>query len=378
PTMVRLKEELETLNLFIERLTVLRKELSESQELMWVRHKGKLFRRLSKLGDQLFALRKEKMETMARLYEEAVDNFVSTNFPNNVPKGPHKNLIREIQRLQAISRVLMHSDVYRRTRLKLSACWDRIRESEKEKKAEDEQNRVKYAENLAPFLEKVETLDKEFQEGKKDVAACHEEMKKIERESQSKELGFREKKELKQRLFQMKRVIDQRLEKEREAAQKQHQLNEEKRKETFDKFCQKVEEVIQKGEQLDEQKEVLEQEVGTLKLTKTEKLFVQRLMNQLKEKIISQHEAALLQLPDDQKQALDQLKTLLDEKQEWRQQIKSEVDALKKLNSGSGLDFEKAIEIRQLLDEEEHKLITIDEAIADIEQRISTIKQNHR
>ncbi len=93
---------------------------------------------------------------------------------------------------------------------------------------------------------------------------------------------------------------------------------------------------------------------------------------------------ALLHLIEEKKEkialsASDELITIravFDQKKKRRQSLKNHIDNLNKQLSCSGLDFEKAMNYRDLIDAEKQKLKSLDESIEQLENKIADLESN--
>ena len=311
----QIQRELNLLNALASRLTALRKEVMKTE--MRLRFKTKFLKQLSELGDQIFPKRKEFIEKVSSEFEKDIDSFVETHFrEGQVVGAPYYVLREEIKALQGMAKVFsLNSAIFTQTRLKLSKCWDQIRELEKEHK------KVLSEKRQAFFLQKREKEEKV------------RELEEAEREK-----------------FRLKR-------------QKIGQLKEQ------------IEVLLKEGEQMEldsfaSRAEKLKGEIENLEASKPEKQQLERLYRPLKDLLAEKKEEALLNLSEDDKKALENLYLVLEQKKERRKKIKDQLEIYRKSLGTSGLDFERAMLYRELIDQEKERQEIADRGIEEIEQKI--------
>lgn len=131
-----LQRELTLLGTLAMRIQALRKELMKTE--MRIRDKNKLFSRLSAAGDKVFPRRKELIQNISDEFKLDVENFVLAHFGEGEQSGaPSFALREEIKMMQAFAKELtLNTAVFTETRLKLSSCWDKLKEEEGERKKE--------------------------------------------------------------------------------------------------------------------------------------------------------------------------------------------------------------------------------------------------
>jgi DnaJ-class molecular chaperone len=79
-------------------------------------------------------------------------------------------------------------------------------------------------------------------------------------------------------------------------------------------------------------------------------------------------------LSDDDLKTLENLRTILSQKKERRQEIKEQLETYRKSLGSSNLDFEKAMLHRELVDQEKERLEKANSGIAEIEQKIDALE----
>jgi hypothetical protein len=319
----QIQRELSLLNTMASRLSGLRKEVIKTD--MRIRFKTKFFKRLSELGDQIFPKRKQKMDEISELFLRDVEGFVARHFQEGrVVGAPYFALREEIKALQGIAKVFtLSSAVFNKTRLLLSQCWDQLKVLEKERK------KVVQAKRAA-------SLEQELLND-----AAQKQEKAIEEEERQK-------------------ILDK---KAKVAALKEAILR-----------------LIEEGPSMEIS--LLERQLEEWKASwketspsKFEQLSVERSLRQLKTMMTEKKETALLNLNEDQKEALQSLQQVLEQRKQRRQEIKEQLEQHRKALSSSNLDFEKAMLLRELLEQEKEMLDKANQGIEEVEIKIEELER---
>jgi hypothetical protein len=100
-----------------------------------------------------------------------------------------------------------------------------------------------------------------------------------------------------------------------------------------------------------------------------------RSMKPVRDLIVERKESALLNLSDDEKNALNQLREVLMQRKLRRQEIKDQLEIYRKTLGGSNLDFEKAMALREQIEFEKERLEKANASVAEVEQKISEIEE---
>lgn len=194
--LAKLQGELDQLNPYAERLRSLRVELTGLS--MRIREKSRLFQKLSELGKQLHPRRKELIDRVSRLYEEECDHFVQRHFGEKGMRIPPHALREEIKRFQAAAkRLTLSAKSFSESRLRLSECWDQVREEGRRRKQQrSEKEEPQLEELLAELTAFGDQIDNPaFKPGKVEVAP-EMSLEELERVLEARRQKRRESKEL--------------------------------------------------------------------------------------------------------------------------------------------------------------------------------------
>lgn len=376
-TYAKMQRELDNLNIQASRINALRKELIKTE--MRIRKKNQFFQRLSAAGDSVFPRRKELIHEVSSLFIQDVDKFV-THFEGK-PTVPFYSLREEIKALQSLAKVLtLNSTAFAHTRLRLSECWDKIKQLDKERKHEQAQKKTVYKENMDAVSEQLDALSLEIQEGKIGASETQKKLDDISYFMRGVELGREEVHALRERMQQIRQpLLDQQRQEEQVKIDNEKERQRQKRQKVID-LKEEVDTLLNSAatynaEELIAQRNSVVEKINSSAILKSEKMELERLLKPLKDIITEKKEQAMLSLSSGDREALQQLNEVLQQRKERRQEIKDQLEQLRKAAGLSGLDFEKAIAYQQQLAEEKERLEKINQGIEEIEDRIHALRK---
>lgn len=125
---------------------------------------------------------------------------------------------------------------------------------------------------------------------------------------------------------------------------------------------------------LEETYKTLSQELQKESFTKAEKFPLERLLKCVRDAIDEKKELAILSLSEDDRNALQQLKDVLGQRKKRRQEIKKQVEELRKMSGGSSLDFEQLMQVSEQTKTEKERLEKADQGIKEIEDKIASVE----
>lgn len=380
PYYVQIQGELDLLNTQAARINGLRKELIKTE--MRIRQKNRFFQRLSAAGDKVFPRRKDLIKELSNTFIEDVEAFIRQNFNGEEGGEALFELREEIKSLQGAAKLLtLNTHSFTHTRLRLSECWDSIKEHEKERKKERAQQRTVFRQNFTEVQDKIRAFNETFQTGSLTIAEASKQLDAIALFMREVDLGRDEVKDLREELQNARKPI---LDKQKEDEQQRLRQEEERdraRKQRIQELHAECAALLARVNELDADTLTAERDALALKvtqasITKIEKQELERILKPLRDIISEKKEQALLSLSDDDRQMLGQLKQLLKEKKERRQEIRNQVEVLRKACGSSGLDFEQSMRNNAQLEEERESLERINAGIKEIEDKIDEVESN--
>jgi DNA repair exonuclease SbcCD ATPase subunit len=120
--------------------------------------------------------------------------------------------------------------------------------------------------------------------------------------------------------------------------------------------------------------EEIQSQLATLEVSKMEKQQIERTLRPLKDLVADKKEQSLVNLSEDDKKTLENLRVVLQQRKERRQEIKNQLETYRKVLGGSNLDFEKAMQYRELVEQEKERLEKASAGIQEIEQKIEDLE----
>ncbi|MFI0434261.1 MAG: hypothetical protein ACH350_00860 [Parachlamydiaceae bacterium] len=373
-----LQRQLNVLNAQASRINALRKELLKTE--MRVRHKNKFFQRLSGAGDKVFPKRKDLIKEISHQFSLDVEQFINKYFAADFFNETFYVLREEIKGLQGLAKLLtLNTHAFTQTRMRLSECWDRIKVEEKERKKERVHQRIVFKENAEEISKQIELLKQIIEkneetsiEGLKRVEAIAAEMRRVE-------LGRDEVRALRESLNEVRKMIQDQIKSSEDIRLRQEEERNRHKKEKFQAAIDQAERLLEgqnekNADELIAERDALLTQIHDASLSKNEKQEIERILKPLRDIITDKREKALLDLSEDDRHALSQMQSILKQRKERRQEIKNQLEILRKGAGSSSLDFEKAMTYTHQINEEKERLEKANQAIQEIEDKIRQLQ----
>lgn len=372
------QRELNLLNAHATRINALRKELIRIE--MRIRQKNKFFQRLSQAGDLVFPRRKVLIDEVSEKFREYVTQFVETYFANGVRES-HFFLRDEIKGLQGAAKAFtLSAQVFKETRLRLSDCWDNLKAEEKELKKHRQEQKEVFKQNYHDLALLLEEISQKFQAKELSISAAEKELDAFSQEMRNRDLGRDEVRALRDALDTVGESLYAEAKKEEEDRLKEAQQRDLERKELVQTYRNRIAEFIQTSaahdiETIEANRASLAEEIAASGLPRHEKQDLDKCFRPLKDLLVEKSEERLLNLPENDRQALEQLQELLKERKLRRQEQRELTDELRTAAGASSLDFVKALDISQQLAQEKEKLEKMNAGIRELEDKIAAYKK---
>lgn len=369
--------QLNLLNSFAAKINALRKELIKTE--MRIRKKNKFFQRLSSAGDHIFPKRKELIKEISDRFVQDVDQFITAHFSTEHLKESIFQLREEIKNLQGFAKVLsLNAAAFSQTRLRLSECWDKLKEFDKERKKVKAELKAAFKENAEQVQAKIEAAKTQIESASCNPQEANQQLDEILQFMRKVDLAREDILSLKEKIQDLRKPI---LEQIKSEEQKRLEIEREKslkKQQVYLALQQDVQAFLEnaKNESLENilsAKDELTNKINASGILKSEKQELEKRLKPIKEIITEKKEEKLLAMPTDARQALVQLKELLEQRKQRRQEIKDRLEFLRKAKGGSGLDFGKAMECETQINEEKERLEKINQSIQEVEQKISEL-----
>ncbi len=364
-----MQRELNLLNTLASRLNGLRKEILKTD--MRIRFKTKFLKRLSELGDKIFPRRKELIDGVSSEFERDVTAFVERYFAAGQVGGARYFELREaIKALQSTAKLLtLSSEVFTRTRVKLSECWDLVRELEKERKRFVAEVRQANSEKVNELQARIVALA-----GTASLRELDAALEEVSREMRGlAELTRDDVRFLRDEMSKVRAPLAAvEADKQRELEQ-QERARQKAKRDRIDAYKARAQSAGKEtpAEGLADELTALEGELNSLEVTNFEKQNLDRLLRPLRH-LVAEHRERVF-LTDDQRHTLENLRAALDQKKKRRAEIKEQLEQHRRSLASSGLDFEKAMALRESIEQEKEQLAKVEEGIEELETKMTEL-----
>jgi hypothetical protein len=206
-------------------------------------------------------------------------------------------------------------------------------------------------------------------------AEAQKKIENIQNRMRKVELGREEVKTLRDALGELRKSIQDKIKSEEDARQQIEIERNRQKREKYLSLKEWSERILSEyhnrdADTLVEERDHLLMQIHESTLLKTEKQELERLLRPLKDIITEKKEKALLALSENDRQSLQQLQNILKQRKERRQEIKDQLEVLRKAAGSSSLDFDKALNYKNQINEEKERLEKANDSIQEIEMKI--------
>lgn len=371
------QHELDLLNTQAARINALRKELIKTE--MRVRKKNQFFQRLSAAGDRVFPRRKELIKEVSQRFSADIDAFIAAHFSSSRINESLFFLREEIKNLQSVAKLLtLNAHAFTYTRTRLSECWDKLKQFDKERKQMRAEQKAVYKQHSEAVLKKIEEFSQAFQSSSMSVADANSMLEDITHFMRSQELGRDEVNFLREQLTKARQPLQEKIKLEEQHREEQDRERVRHKQQKLEDLSNAVHKLLKDANHYDlhkltQERDALLEKIQAAQILKTEKQLLERQLNPLRELIAEKKEQALLSLSADDRQSLQQLKELLQYRKERRQEVKEQLEALRKALGSSGLDFERAMEYNAQVNESKERLEKLNQGVLEVEKQIAAL-----
>lgn len=373
-----LQKEINLLNVQASRIGSLRKELVKTQ--MRIRTKNKFFQRLSAAGDKVFPRRKELIKELSDRFALYVTEFVKKSGGSAFRQDSLLSSREAIKSLQAVAKTLaVNTAAFTQTRKLLSEFWDALREQERERKKERVIKKSEWDKNSEEVEKRIDELQNQVQSHELPIHEANRRIDEIVDAMRKMEMGRDNLKRVRQKLNDARQpILDEIKVQEKN---KQDEVLEKARikKQKLQELKTGIEELLLSNENsslddLTQKFSTFTASSAAMPMSKSEKMEIDRLFKKVRDAIAEKKEQSLLTLSEDDVKTLQEVKEVLSQKKQRRNEIKEQIKQYKKANGSSGLDFEQAIYYKSQISAEEERLEKIDQGIKEMELHLSQLQ----
>ncbi|MCE5295155.1 MAG: hypothetical protein LLF94_11160, partial [Chlamydiales bacterium] len=322
----------------------------------------------------------ELIQKVSQLFISDVENFIKTTFVTELKTVQLFNVRDEIKALQSIAKVLtLNTEAFSTTRKTLSECWDSIKNVVKDRRKEASEQKSTYKQHRDQFVGELDALKASFEAKDQPASALMTKLDDLSDRMRNTPLGKLEIRELRDLVRDLRQALTAHTQNEETSRRQLANKKEQEKKSRIEAVRQELitlasTESTQEIEDIEKALEPLVKEVGTLSIPRTEKQEFDKLVRNVRDVITEKKEQKLLSLSEGDREAIGKLKDLLKEKKLNRQSIKTQIDAMRKESGGSGLDFARAIQINDMIQNEKIRLDKIESGIEELQDMIEKLQ----
>lgn len=367
---VAIQQELSFLNTLATRVNTLRKELIKTE--MRIRHKNKFFQRLSAIGDKVFPRRKELIKQVSERFIEDIETFCSQHFSQGLGKEPSFALRDEVKNLQAIAKSLtLNTKGFTLVRKQLSACWDKLREQDKELKKAFTEKKGLFQENAKLLSERITAVKEKMASEEMSMDEAEKLLSEVSHDMRKTELGRDEVKQLRDELTDVRKPIQEKAKAHEEERQRQKQERKRAGEEKIQQFHDRIHALLEKGEAVDveaveSERTALAQLLKEIDLMASKKEALEKELMPIDDLLFVKKDESLEKAASD----AEGWKAVLEHRKERHQLLKGLLDNYRKASSASGLDFEQLMFYNEWTSLIKELLATLNTKIAEAEGKV--------
>ena len=354
------------------RVKELRKEIISTE--MRIRHKNKLLKKLSDLGDLFLPKKKELIKQLSEMFLQDVKEF-SLLFDLEAccvkNKEAHIFTLREeVKAFQSSAKLIaLNSHAFSSSRQILSNCWECLKSADKERKKSFHDKREAAKKNLGNAEALLIALEKFWSENPpKSKSEIFDKVSEVLIDLREIHLFKEDVKFIKAKLQQMQEKALVPFEAEEKLAKEKKELQEQKRllqKQEFLDLCKSSILSFETKElkELNDLFKSFDSTKKTLKLTEREMFSFGSIKRELYEVILLKEESEIQNISEQRQE----LENLYSKWEHFKEETRSRLEAFRKEMGSSGFDFEKAMIFRDHVDEEKKRLDRATEKVEQIE-----------
>ena len=355
-----IQNKLKALNAFAQRTTALRKELIHAD--IKLRNKNRLFQQLSSLGDIIFPKRKELIQKISTLYLSDIERFIQSVFVGELTTVELFQIRDQIKQLQHIAKLLtLSTEVFNKTRLELSECWDSIKSVVKERKKTQTELRQEKRQQKEEVIQQLDELKKNYEEKSVDVIGIERAIRQLYSHIRSLSLIPPDVKYLKGLVKELEDRIRSDQEEASAARKDRVKEKEDEKNKKLQDWKLRVERGATHPEELDpSHMQTLEKELASFSLSRKEHYECEHLLFKVKNAIAAHARKKISSSLDLASPSLIEEKELLLHQKE---ELKIRLDSLRKEQGASGSNFAYALQLDEMIREERERLKEIEDSL---------------
>lgn len=375
--------ELVWLSSFASKIIDLRKELIGLG--MRFKVKSLFFQKLSVMGNKVFPLRKEIVDEVSQAFTLDVQAFIEKYFNKSDRKSLKRSVFflrKEIKNLQsAAKKLLVTSEVFSSTRQDLSKQWDLLKGLEKEIRKEQGEIREVSQKHREEIEQLIDGIQSSYQNNE-SLRKVRKDLDTVFKTIRAKTLTHEDVVFLKEKAQVLASEVDVKLTEEEDLYKAQIEKVNAERKAMVRGLLSRINAISLDGEPSTIDIQAIESELSSIKLEfcalsgleKSENLQIEKGLASIEKRLIVIQEDVLLS--SESRDKICVMSQVLDQRLERRKSLKQKLESDKKLLGSSGLDFEQALQLSALVEDDKSSLEDLDADILRLKQEIAQMKRN--
>lgn len=354
------------LNGFSTRVSGLRKELMKTD--MRVRHKNKLFARLSQVGDKIFPPRKD-------LIREVSEHFVSDvqRYATLLLEATNVHIIsakEDVKNWQSLAKELtLNTHAFKKSRELLSQCWEHLKKLDKQLHSQRQSEKTEKKARAQAFYEQIEEIKKLQVAGQLVDRMLISRLDDLSRKMRKEELLKEDQESIRQAIQELKQPILDKQDQERAAIAQRRDEAQRLHESAFQATVARMQKLLEEGAET--AFEEMRQEFRTLQerltLTHEERQTLQKMIAQVAESSLDRRIESFI---EQSKKTDVNLKELYTQLHECRTELRSLLESHKKDAGASGLSFEKAMALSEQMNREKARIERLEAVIVQIQDKL--------
>lgn len=373
-----LQSKLQHMQGMLSQVQALRKEILASS--IRAKTKTSMLDRSSRLLDTLFTMKRDWTGQISNKYQEVVERFLSL-YPRDasLPKATHE-IKEEIKFLQSLGKLIsITPDTFLKIREVLSQKWDELKEVENDIRESIAQRKTQFKAFVEEFSKQINEFSAFCLSDEATTTLVDQKHKQLFDQMKTKEIDRDTFKSLKNQLSKARDPFDQKIYKHLDEQRQEAQRADAQVKQKFHEIKTSFEDLLLKHqelplEHLQDSFEKTKAEFAKNKFTSFHSQVLDHLSFQLHDVIQNAKDQRLLSFSPEDREAHQQLTQLHQEKLKQRTELKKQLETSRKSLGTSGLDFEKAMALREKIEIEKQSYDRLCEFIEQIEEKLSDLQ----
>jgi len=354
------------LNGFSTRISGLRKELMKTD--MRVRHKNKLFSRLSQVGDKIFPPRKNLIREVSEHFVHDVEHFTQ-----RLLEAANLHVIsakEDVKNWQSLAKELtLNTHAFKKSRELLSQCWEHLKKLDKQLHSQRQAEKSGRKARCQVFVDQLEEIKKLHEAGQLVERMLLTRLDDLLRKARKEDLLKEDAEALRQSVMALKQPILDKQDQERAALVQKRDEAQKAHDTVYQAAVAKMQASLEQADESSYNSMKAEYDAVSerLNLTHEERQVLLKMMSQVAESTLDRRVDRLIA---ESKKAGINYKDLYRELHDCRTQLRSLLESHKKDAGASGLSFERAMILSDRMNREKQRIERVESVMLDVQEKI--------